>query len=71
MASHVGITVVGGLPPKDKAIAEGLGGQPHEASRILTLSFEQGKPRCMSVLLTGRIIYILCLQMYCTLRYRF
>jgi hypothetical protein len=39
--------VVGGFLQEKKAIAVELGGQPHEASWILTFSFEQGKPRCI------------------------
>jgi hypothetical protein len=36
MSSHVGIAGVGGYPQVKKAVAEDLGGQPHQASQILT-----------------------------------
>jgi hypothetical protein len=70
MSSHVGTVIVGSFLPKKEAGAEKLGGQTARSVTDPNISFEQGKPRCMSVLLTHRVLYNLCLQMYCALTYR-
>jgi hypothetical protein len=69
MPSHVG-TIVGGFLPEEKTVTEDLGGQPHEASWILTFPLSKASPGACRSYLTRRVLYTLCLQMYCTLTYR-
>jgi hypothetical protein len=65
MSSHVGTIVVGGFPPKTEAIVgEGLGGQHSSTVVDPNFPFMQGKPRCVSIILTHRVLYNLCLQIY-------
>jgi hypothetical protein len=47
MSSHVGTAIIRGFLSVKEAGAEELGGQPHEVPRMLTFSFEQGKPWCI------------------------
>jgi hypothetical protein len=54
-----------------EAIEEERGGQPRDAPRILTFSFQHGKPRCILILSYALSFIILCLQMYCALTYRY
>jgi hypothetical protein len=71
MSSHAGTVVVGGfLPKKEAAVVEELGGQHKSSAADPNLTFEQGKPLCMPILLTHRVIYIVCLQMYHAFTYR-
>jgi hypothetical protein len=52
MPSHVGTVVVGGFSPEKEAVAEKLGGQCSSNASDPNFSFEKGKPRSMSILLT-------------------
>jgi hypothetical protein len=70
MSSHVGTVTVGGFPPNKEAVAEDLGGQPASSAANSNFSFEQGKPRCLSILSYPRVVYHFMLAMYCALTYR-
>jgi hypothetical protein len=56
MSSHVGSVVVGGFLPEKEAEIEELGGKHSSSIVDPKFLFEQGNPRCMSILLT-RVIY--------------
>jgi hypothetical protein len=56
MSSHVGVIVIGGFLPEKEADAEELEGQHSSSVVNPNFPFEQGKPRCMSNLLT-RVVY--------------
>jgi hypothetical protein len=56
MSSHVGTIVVGHFLPENEAAVEELGGQHSSSTTDPNFPFEQGKPRCMPILLT-RVIY--------------
>jgi hypothetical protein len=51
MSSHVGTVIIGGFLPEKEAITEEHGGQPHEASQILTFPLSKASPgACRSYL---------------------
>jgi hypothetical protein len=70
MSSHLGTVIVGGFLPRKEATVEELGGQHSSSTVDPNFPFDQGKPECMPILLTYRVLYILFLQMYCALMYR-
>jgi hypothetical protein len=69
MSSHVGTVIVGGFPPEKKATAEELRRQHSSSIVDPNFPFEQGKPWCMPIISYHRVLYILCLQMYCAVTY--
>jgi hypothetical protein len=63
MSSQVGTIIIGGFLLEKEAVAVELGGQPCEASRILTFPLSKASPSgCRSYFI--RVPYIVCLQMY-------
>jgi hypothetical protein len=70
MSSHVETFVVGGFLPEKDATAEELGGQHSSTTVEPNFLFEKGKPWFMPILVTRRVLYNLCLQMYCAVTYR-
>jgi hypothetical protein len=68
MSSHVGTVIIGGFLLEKEAAAEKLGEQLSSSVADPNFPFEQGKPRCMSILLTRVVIFTLA--MYCALTYR-
>jgi hypothetical protein len=70
MTSHVGTIIIEGFPLEKQANVEELWEQQLSSAMDPNFPFEQGKPRCMSILITHRVLYNLCLQMYYALTYR-
>jgi hypothetical protein len=52
MTSHVGTIIIEGFPLEKQAIAEELWEQQLSSAMDPNFPFEQGKSRCMSILIT-------------------
>jgi hypothetical protein len=57
MSSHVGTIIVGGFLQDKEVVLEELGGQHLSRAADTNLPFDQGKPRCIPILCTHRVLY--------------